>query len=164
LYTKVRRSLEVEYPEEFREGKIYLQDATSWWPIEISNLDAVVTSPPFFDSTRFYLANWIRLWFCGWERKDFKTQPLRFLELKQKECMRVYESVFRQARERLKPGGLFVMHLGKSSKCDMARELSKIAKPWFYTVDVFEESVSHCESHGITDKGEVSHHQYLVLA
>jgi hypothetical protein len=140
-----------------------MQDATDWWPREVDDLDAVVTSPPFFDSTRFYLANWIRLWFCGWERRDFETQPLRFLELKQKQSMRSYEPVFRQARERLKPDGLLVLHLGRSVKCNMAEELSQIAKPWFRTIDVFEESVSHCEFHGIRDKGRVSAHQYLIL-
>jgi len=163
LETKLERSLNVEYPSQFREGRIYMQDATDWWPREVDDLDAVVTSPPFFDSTRFYLANWIRLWFCGWERRDFETQPLRFLELKQKQSMRSYEPVFRQARERLKPDGLLVLHLGKSVKCNMAEELSQIAKPWFRTIDVFEESVSHCESHGIRDKGRVSAHQYLIL-
>jgi len=163
LRAKVERSLNVQYPEGFREGHIYMQDATSWWPKEVDGLDAIITSPPFFDSTRFYLANWIRLWFCGWERSDFDSQPLRFLEIKQKQSMRVYESVFRQARERLKSDGVLVLHLGKSTKCDMAEELQQVAKPWFRKVDLFEESVSHCESHGITDKGRVSAHQFLVM-
>lgn len=163
LAIKLDRSLNVEYPSQFREGRIYMQDATDWWPREVDDLDAVVTSPPFFDSTRFYLANWIRLWFCGWERRDFETQPLRFLDLKQKQSMRSYEPVFRQARERLKPDGLLVLHLGRSVKCNMAEKLSQIAKPWFRTIDVFEENVSHCEFHGIRDKGRVSAHQYLIL-
>ena len=140
-----------------------MQDATSWWPVEVNNLDAVVTSPPFFDSTRFYLANWIRLWFSGWERDDFNKEPLRFLDMKQKQTMRIYETIFRQTRERMKSGGVLVLHLGKSSKCNMAEHLNEIAKPWFRTLDIFEESVSHCESHGITDKGKVSEHQYLIL-
>lgn len=163
LRAKVEKSLAVEYPEDFQNGHICMQDATSWWPVEVDNLDAVVTSPPFFDSTRFYLANWIRLWFSGWERGDFETEPLRFIDMKQKQTMRIYESVFRQARERMKVGGVLVLHLGKSTKCNMAERLSEIARPWFNTLDVFEESVSHCESHGITDKGKVSTHQYLIL-
>lgn len=163
LSAKVERSLNVDYPAEFQDGRIFLQDALSWWPNEASDLDAIITSPPFFDSTRFYLANWIRLWFCGWERHDFDTQPLRFLELKQKQSMRAYEPLFRQARERLNRGGVVVLHVGKSTKCNMAEELREVGKPWFRLLDVFEESVSHCESHGITDKGEVFAHQYLVL-
>jgi tRNA G10 N-methylase Trm11 len=163
LRAKVEKSLAVEYPEGFPNGHIYMQDATAWWPVEVDELDAVVTSPPFFDSTRFYLANWIRLWFSGWERGDFETEPLRFIDMKQKQTMRIYESVFRQARERLKVGGVLVMHLGKSTKCNMAERLNEIAKPWFKTLDIFEENVSHCESHGIRDKGTVSSHQYLVM-
>jgi hypothetical protein len=163
LRTKVQRSLAVEYPSEFQNGHIFMQDATSWWPAEVDNLDAIVTSPPFFDSTRFYLANWIRLWFSGWERGDFDTEPLRFLDMKQKQTMKIYESVFRQARERMKVGGVLVLHLGKSTKCNMAERLNEIAKPWFKTLDIFEENVSHCELHGITDKGKVSTHQYLIL-
>jgi len=163
LRTKVERSLAVEYPGEFQNGHIFMQDATSWWPVEVDNIDAIVTSPPFFDSTRFYLANWIRLWFSGWERNDFNTEPLRFLDMKQKQTMRIYESVFRQARERMKVGGVLVLHLGKSTKCNMAERLNEIAKPWFKTLDIFEENVSHCESHGIRDKGTVSSHQYLVM-
>ena len=163
LRAKVERSLIVEYPSEFQNGHVFMQDAMSWWPVEVANLDAIVTSPPFFDSTRFYLANWIRLWFSGWERSDFNTEPLRFLDMKQKQTMRIYESVFRQARERMKTNGVLVLHLGKSVKCNMAEQLSEIAKPWFKTSDIFEESVSHCESHGIRDKGTVSSHQYLVM-
>ena len=83
--------------------------------------------------------------------------------MKQKQSMRIYESIFRQARERMKSDGVLVLHLGKSAKCNMAAQLSEIARPWFKTLDAFEESVSHCELHGITDKGKVSAHQYLIL-
>jgi len=56
-----------------------------------------------------------------------------------------------------------VFHLGFSKKCDMAEELARIAKVWFRVADVFTESVGHCESHGIRDKGTVVSHQYLIL-
>ena len=45
----------------------------------------------------------------------------------------------------------------------MAKELQKVSKRWFKTADLFDESVIHCESHGIRDKGTVTSHQYLVL-
>jgi DNA modification methylase len=163
LTDKVERTLQVELPLNFIPGKIYNQDSTSIWPQEINNLDAVITSPPFFDSTRFYLANWIRIWFSGWSEKDFKYQIHSYIEEKQKKDFTVYESIFRQSRERLKRGGVCVLHLGKSVKCDMAEELKKVSKRWFDTVDLFVESVEHCESHGIRDKGTVTSHQYLVL-
>ena len=163
LKEKVSRSLEAALPEIFVEGSIYRQDATSWWPSEIDNLDAVITSPPFFDSTRFYLANWLRLWFSGWSDADFRNKPQFFIDERQKKEMAVYESVIRQAKERLKPGGALVFHLGKSRKCDMAVELAKVAKKWFAHADTFNENVAHCESHGIRDKGTVTDHQYLIL-
>jgi DNA modification methylase len=164
LREKVQRSLNVEYPDNFVEGKIYHQDATKWWPQEIENLDAIITSPPFFDSTRFHLANWLRLWFCGWDLEDFRSKPLMFVDERQKMDFSVYESIFRQARERLRKKGVVVFHLGKSKKCNMANELSRIALKWFKVVDVFIENVTHCESHGIRDKGTVKDHQYLVLS
>lgn len=164
LNEKVQRSLEAKYPETFIEGNIYYQDATKWWPQEVDNLDAIITSPPFFDSIRFHLANWLRLWFCGWEAEDFRSKPLMFIDERQKTDFSVYEPVFRQARERLKKDGVVVLHLGNSKKCNMAEQLSKIASKWFRIIDIFSENVGHCESHGIKDKGTVEEHQYLVLS
>lgn len=163
LREKVQRSLNAERPVNFVEGKMLFQDATSWWPREVDQLDAIITSPPFFNSTRFHLANWMRLWFCGWETGDFKTKPLAFVDEKQKVSFRIYEPIFRQARERLKDGGVFVLHLGNSKKCNMGLELAAHAKRWFKVADLYSESVAHCESHGIRDKGTVVDHQYLVL-
>jgi len=163
LRGKVTRSLEAGRPWEFVEGRVFYQDATAWWPQEVDHLDAIITSPPFFDSTRFYLANWMRLWFCGWNAEDFKSQPLAFVDERQKRGFEIYQPVFRQARERLRPGGVMVLHLGKSKKCDMATQLAGIAARWFRVVDVYAEQVGHCESHGIRDKGTVTAHQFLVL-
>jgi tRNA G10 N-methylase Trm11 len=163
LKEKVSKSLNVALPQNFTEGKIFLQDATKIWSQEITNLDAIITSPPFFDSTRFYLANWIRIWFTGWGMKDFKYQTRSFIEYKQKVDFSIYEPIFRQAKERLKKDGVFVLHLGKSIKCDMAKELQRISRRWFKTADLFDESVAHCQTHGIRDMGTVTSHQYLVL-
>lgn len=164
LLDKVRKTLRHELTANFVPGKIFLQDSTGWWPGEIDHLDAVITSPPFFHSTRFYLANWLRLWFAGWTQRDFETRPLAFLDERQKKGFEVYAPIFRQARERLKPGGIFVLHLGKSSRCDMAARLKTVGLRWFGSADAFDESVAHCESHGIRDKGGVTSHQYLVLS
>lgn len=164
LKDKVDRSLQVDLPDNFTPGEMYCMDSTEIWPQDIKNLDAIITSPPFFDSTRFHLANWIRLWFSGWEKDDFKYNPQSFIEEKQKQDFKIYENIFRQSRERLKPGGVMVLHLGKSNKCDMAEQLKKTAEKWFRSVDVFDESVAHCESFGIRDIGTVTSHQYLVLS
>lgn len=160
---KLERSFATERSPSFKPGHSLFQDATTAWPPEVAELDAVITSPPFFDSTRFYLANWMRLWFAGWSAADFKTRPLAFVDERQKHSFRVYEPVLRQARERLKSGGVCVFHLGKSKKCDMAEEIARVARTWFSRVDVFGESVAHCESHGIRDKGTVVEHSYVVL-
>jgi hypothetical protein len=145
------------------EGRSFFQDATAHWPDEVSDLDAIITSPPFFDSTRFYSANWMRLWFAGWDASDFVTKPASFVDERQKHDFAVYEPIFRQAAERLKPGGYFAIHLGKSRKCDMAMVLSEIGSRYLRQVDAFTESVEHCESHGIRDKGAVTHHQYVLF-
>lgn len=163
LRNKVDRFYSIPLTSNFKSGKIFHQDIIEEWPSEINNLDAIITSPPFFDSTRFYLANWIRLWFCGWEKDDFRTQVTPYIEERQKKGFEIYEMIFQQSKERLKKDGVLVLHLGKSKKCDMAKELLSISKQWFKSADVFDESVIHCESHGIKDKGSVTSHQYLIL-
>ena len=163
LRDKVERSLATPIPDDFIPGYSIFQDATTWWPANVEDLDAVVTSPPFFDSTRFYLGNWMRLWFCGWEANDFRERPLAFVDERQKRSFEVYYPILRQCRERLKSDGVAVFHLGASKKCDMAKELARLAKTWFRVADIYTESVTHCESHGIRDKGTVVGHQFLVL-
>ena len=86
------------------------QDATERWPLEVDQLNAIITSPPFYDSTRFHLANWIRLWFAGWGLSDFKERPQSFVEERQKQDFHIYEPVIRQARERLVSDGVCVFH------------------------------------------------------
>ena len=49
----------------------------------LKDIDYVITSPPFADSIRFYINNWLRLWFIGWEPDDFKNADTRFLDGKQ---------------------------------------------------------------------------------
>lgn len=163
LRAKVERCLAAELPVGFVEGSVHAQDATALWPRSIDHLDAIVTSPPFYDSTRFHLGNWMRLWFAGWEADDFRTRPSRFIDERQKSSFEVYDALLRQGRERLRDGAPFVLHLGKSAKCDMAEALAARARRWFRVADVFAEDVAHCESHGIRDKGAVRAHQYLVL-
>ena len=163
LRKKMERSLATPMPDGFAFGQSIFQDATEWWPAHIEEIDAIITSPPFFDSTRFHLGNWMRLWFCGWEANDFRKRPLAFVDERQKRSFDVYYPILRQCRERLKSDGVAVFHLGASKKCDMATELARIAKTWFRVTDIYTECVSHCESHGIRDKGTVTSHQYLVL-
>ncbi|MGY4002819.1 DNA methyltransferase [Aeromonas sanarellii] len=163
LWTKVNKSLETEVPEQFIDGHCFQADILAKWPEEIKELDAIITSPPFFDSTKFYMTNWMRYWFCGWTREDFDTQPKSFVEVIQKKSFDAYDFIFQQCHERLKTGGYAVFHLGHSEKCDMADSLRPYAEKYFEVIDIFTESVEHCEKHGIADKGGVKGHQYLVL-
>jgi DNA modification methylase len=163
LCAKVEKSLVAIADDQCRRGKAFFQDATKTWPEAVRDLDAVITSPPFFDSTRFHTANWMRLWFAGWESADFRAQPAAFVDERQKVSFDVYRTIFEQCAERLKPSGLVLIHLGKSTKCDMGECLSKVAADYLEEIDLFTESVAHCESHGIRDKGTVTHHQYLLL-
>jgi hypothetical protein len=139
-------------------------DCTQTWPSSIPQADVILTSPPFFASTRFYMTNWMRFWFAGWEREDFDVKPADYVETRQKTNLDVYCKFFEVARERVRDSGLLILHLGDSKKCDMGAELAKRADPWFTVADSFTESVEHCESHGIRDKGSVTGHTYLVLS
>lgn len=163
LTEKLQRSLSDPYPKNFVNGTVFFQDCTENWPDEIESLDAIITSPPFFDSTKFYMANWIRLWFCGWNVDDFKCQPQKYVDEKQKKNFDVYLKIFQQAKDRLKKNGTVVMHLGKSEKCDMAGILKDLSKPWFKKAEIFSENVTHCEKFGIKDLGSVTDHEYLIL-
>ena len=46
--------------------------------------DWIICSPPFADSIRFYMNNWMRLWLCGWESVDYKLADELFLDNKKK--------------------------------------------------------------------------------
>ena len=163
LRKKIGKVLAAIYTNSFINGEVYSQDATDIWPVSVDNIDAVITSPPFFNSTKFYLANWIRLWFSGWDQDNFEHEKSRFVDERQRKSFNCYAPIIRQSKERMSQNGVLVFHLGKSKKCDMAKEIVKISKYWFSRYEIFNESVTHCESHGITDKGSVIDHQYLIL-
>lgn len=163
LLAKLER-LSDELAHSDREfGNSAQADCTTTWPSVVPKADAIITSPPFFDSTRFYMTNWMRYWFAGWEREDFDVKPRDFVETRQKKDLDIYKGFFAAARERLSDNGVLVLHLGQSAKCDMGVELAARVEPWFKLEDLFTEGVEHCESHGIRDKGAVSGHTYLVV-
>ncbi|MBT9147094.1 MAG: hypothetical protein DDT32_00846 [Syntrophomonadaceae bacterium] len=126
-------------------------------------VDAIICSPPFADSIRFYMNNWMRLWLCGWEPEDHKVADEKFLDLKQRKDFAVYHSFFQMCHQVLKPAGRIILHLGKTKKVDMADELMKYAEPYFREVYRGSENVSELEKHGIKDKGATLEHQYLFL-
>ena len=163
LKKKVLRSICTLRNDHFFPGQIFDQDATALWPTEVQDIDAIITSPPFFDSTRFHIGNWMRLWLSGWERADFDTKPAEYVDERQKSSFDVYRPILAQAKSRLKPDGVIVFHLGLSKKANMAASLIEIAREDFRVYDMFVEDVTHTEKHGMRDKGTVSGHQYLIL-
>ncbi len=128
-----------------------------------NKVDVIICSPPFVDSIRFYMQNWLRLWFCGWEKDDFKKAEDIFLDNKQKKDFDIYYSFFEMCNKVLKPEGRIILHLGKTAKIDMAEELSKRANVYFEEIYRGTENVSQIEKHGIKDKGATIEHQYLFL-
>ena len=134
---------------------------------EIKNLknriDIIICSPPFAGSIRFYMNNWMRLWLCGWEPNDFKKADTIFLDNKQKKDFSVYQSFFQMCNNVLKPEGRIVLHLGKTEKYDMAKEIGFYAEKWFEIILIGEECVQDIEKHGIKDKGGTTAHQFMFL-
>ena len=126
-------------------------------------IDAVISSPPFADSIRFYMMNWLRLWLCGWELDDFKNADEIFIDSKQQKDFSVYHPFFDMCYRVLKPNGRVILHLGKTSKIDMADKLMEYASPFFHEVYRGTENVTALEKHGIKDKGGTIEHQFLFM-
>lgn len=163
-HEKVKRTLNLSRPESFQPGMALNQDYKLLNGfLKDNSIDLVATSPPFFDSTRFYMSNWIRMWFCGWDKIDFETRKKEFLETEQVRDMNVYIQFFEICKKLLKENGVVIMHLGKSRKHDMGKTLSQIASEYFEVFDLFDENVSHCEKFGIRDQGSTKAHQFLFL-
>ena len=125
--------------------------------------DFIICSPPFADSIRFYMQNWMRLWLCGWEPKDYKEADEKFLDKSQEKNFDLYYNFFEMCYNVLNENGKVILHLGKTKNIDMGLELSKRAEPWFDIVYLAGEDVSAIEKHGIKDKGVTIEHQYLFL-
>lgn len=144
-------------------GKSILGNYTQLSNIYTNSFDAIITSPPFLSSLKFYSQNWMRLWLSGWEQEDYTNANMRFLEGQQKKDINIYNSFFEMSYNVLKSNGRVILHLGKTEKYDMADLLSSIAKKYFVEVYRGDESVKNIEKHGIKDKGGTTHHQYLFL-
>ncbi|KGR78173.1 hypothetical protein CD29_12155 [Ureibacillus manganicus DSM 26584] len=148
--------------DNFQEGQAIFGDLFNLEG-KVSNVDAIITSPPFFDSIKFYSSNWLRLWLSGWEPKDYQNAEIRFLEGKQKKDLNIYNTFFNICNSLLKEQGIVILHLGKSKKCDMATELAKRATEHFDVVYIGNEDAKDFEKHGISDKGSTTDHQFLFL-
>lgn len=164
LREKVSRALAEPRPAPFRTGQSIRGDYRALLDvIPEASIDAILTSPPFLDSTRFSQNNWIRLWFTGWEEADFVTERERFLETRQKKNIGVYDDFFALCALLLKDDGIAVLHLGKTAKKDMGALLVPFAEKHLRIVELADEGVGHVEKFGIEDQGGTSVHQFLFL-
>lgn len=149
--------------EEIEVGDAIYGDFKDISKKQIPKVDAVICSPPFVGSLRFYIQNWMRLWCVGWEPNDYAQADINFLEAKQKKSMDIYYDFFAMCNEVLKPHGKIILHLGNSKTCNMADELEIRSKEYFGTVYKGAENVEDIEKHGIKDKGGTFEHQFLFL-
>lgn len=149
--------------ESISKGTALYGDFSKLTPENTGMVDAIITSPPFAGSIRFYIQNWMRLWCAGWEEEDFKQADIDFLEAKQKKSMDIYYDFFAMCDKVLKPQGKIILHLGNSKTCNMADELEARARDRFNIVYKGAENVESIEKHGIKDKGGTFEHQYLFL-
>lgn len=131
-------------------------------PLEPGSVDAVITSPPFAQSLRFFSSNWMRLWFCGWGANDFRSRPSGYLESEQNRNFALaYRRFFEAMHEVLTPRGLLVMHVGATRGFDMAEHLLPLLKPEFSLLHDGAEHLNAPESHGLSDKGSTLRHHFL---
>lgn len=148
-------------------GKTIFSGKTTFGPYERlkydETVDVVMTSPPFSNSTRFYIANWLRLWFAGWEPEDFKSREKDFLEYKQKTSMDAYIDFFQNVLKWLRKGGRLVMHVGRTKSCNMKDELISRLPDGLNLIHSFDEDVAGREKFGIKDQGATKAHQYLFI-
>jgi methylase of polypeptide subunit release factors len=164
LRTKVNKSVDNAIADPIKKaGLVFETDILQDWDSRIQNINAIITSPPFFDSTKFYLTNWIRNWFTGWEFEDFEIEKLKFIDTLQKKSFEPYDRILLQCKERLSNNGIVLFHLGKSHKKDMGEAIMPYAKKYFNKIELYNEDVSDIEKHGVEDKGSVNVHQYLLM-
>lgn len=160
IFDKIQASYDESNFENYISGEAILGDFSN---LNVSNVDFVITSPPFADSIRFYMQNWMRLWLCGWEIQNFKNADTVFIDQKQKKDFSVYLPFFEMCNRVLKPNGKIILHLGKTQKIDMAQEIMKYIEPYFKVAYLGTEEVSDIEKHGIKDKGATIEHEFLFI-
>lgn len=93
---------------------------------------------------------------------DFKEANNSFFDNKQNKNMDIYYSYFQTCSEMLKEDGKMILHVGKSDKFDMSKELINRCGEWFEVISAGEETIQG-ENHGIVDIGSTKAHQFIFL-
>lgn len=160
LERRVEKMLGEDLPDGATRGRSLNLDffqAGADFPIA----DAIITSPPFL-GMRFDRPNWLRLWFCGWNASDFHHTSRAFLDRRQSaKDLSVYDSFFRTCVNRLRPGGLLVVHLGGSDKHAMVERVCEQGGEHLHHLGIVSEDVRDVGKHGLTDKGLTTTHNFL---
>lgn len=128
---------------------------------DVGTADAVITSPPFASSLRFWSSNWMRLWFAGWTPEMFRTEPPAYLESEQRRSYSPYAEFSDSMASLLPPGGRLILHLGETASGSMADKITPQLDERFRVEYVGRECVADTESHGLSDKGATFAHWYL---
>lgn len=170
IYKNVIKHIQDKINASYKKGKFdnYIPGMTIYGDYSkikglTEKVDWIICSPPFADSIKFYMQNWMRLWLCGWTHQDFKDADKKFLDIKQRKDFSIYISFFEMCNKVLKPSGKLILHLGKTHKIDMAEELMKYAEQYFVKIHCGSENVLDIEKHGIKDKGATLEHEFLFL-
>lgn len=127
----------------------------------LRDVDAIITSPPFARSIRFWSSNWLRLWFAGWEAFDFKVEPARYVETEQRSSYAPYRDFSKTASAILRSGGRLILHLGETPSENMVDHIRPLLETDFSILYAGRENVKDLESHGLRDKGATTAHWYL---
>lgn len=162
LEERIRRILAEPLPDSFIPGEAFNDNFRNLRKHITSPVDRVITSPPFI-GMRFDRPNWMRLWFCGWQARDFHATHEHFLERQQMKSLDVYSEFFDVCADLLKDAGVLIVHVGGSSKYDMLTKLIDLSAGRFAFLETVSECVADVERHGIRDKGTTSIHHYIFL-
>ena len=103
----------------------------------------------------------MRLWFAGWNAKQFESEPPRYLEMQQRSSYEPYREFADTMQRLLRPGGLLIMHLGETRNANMIDLITPKIEHAFKVVYVGRENVEDTETHGLMDKGATIAHWYL---
>ena len=162
-WDKINRSYAAKDFYHWNNGDSYNVDAIELPQHIKTKADIIITSPPFASSFKFYTQNWLRLWFAGWTPTDFKDAGKLYFDDMQNKDLNIYFAFFESCYNLLVPKGKLILHLGKSKKVDMAKELINRSSQWFELIYTENEDVSLIENHGVSDKGATTDHQFVFL-
>lgn len=164
LWKKISSTFDEELSTRSKiNSKVIYGDAFKASMLVGTQVDAIVTSPPFIHSTRFHVNNWIRNWLSGWEPEDFYKEKNKFVEVIQERNLDIYRNLLDEWVKVLKPGGLIIFHLGSNKDCDMVEEIAKRVPPAVEVMDLVYEFVRDQETHGLTSQGRTMKHGFLFL-